>query len=112
MTNPLKICAIGGGSGGHILPIIMLAAALDPERESLFWIGERDSMDEREATKHSIRFFGVKAVKLRRFLSFSLFLQPWYLLCAIYESYAILRGERPDVIFCKGGGVAVAVGLV
>ena len=112
MQNPLKICAIGGGSGGHILPIIMLAAALDPEHESLFWIGERDSMDEREATKHNIRFFGVKAVKLRRFLSFSLFLQPWYLLSAIYRSYAILRRERPDVIFCKGGGVAVAVGLV
>lgn len=107
----MKVCAIGGGSGGHILPIVILASALKHTGDSLFWIGESNSMDSRKASDHEIVFFGIPAVKIQRFLSLSLILQPYYFVAGYIRSLLILRRERPEVVFCKGGGVALASGL-
>jgi UDP-N-acetylglucosamine--N-acetylmuramyl-(pentapeptide) pyrophosphoryl-undecaprenol N-acetylglucosamine transferase len=68
-------------------------------------------MDSRKANEHGIVFFGIPAVKIQRFLSLSLILQPYYFVAGYIKSLLILRRERPEVVFCKGGGVALASGL-
>jgi UDP-N-acetylglucosamine--N-acetylmuramyl-(pentapeptide) pyrophosphoryl-undecaprenol N-acetylglucosamine transferase len=68
-------------------------------------------MDSRKASEHGIAFFGIPAVKISRFLSLSLILQPYYFVAGYITSLLILYRKRPEVIFCKGGGVALAPGL-
>lgn len=36
MSN--KICLVGGGTGGHIMPILSLIAHLSLPKEDFFWI--------------------------------------------------------------------------
>ncbi len=53
-----KIACIGGGSGGHILPIVILCESLrDTPNVKTVWIGEQGGMDEKKAQEHGIDFF-------------------------------------------------------
>jgi UDP-N-acetylglucosamine--N-acetylmuramyl-(pentapeptide) pyrophosphoryl-undecaprenol N-acetylglucosamine transferase len=107
-----KIACIGGGSGGHILPIVMLHDRL---KHSLgidcVWIGEAGGMDENKAREHQIEFYPVQGLKFRRQFSFRNLLQPYFFLKSLFQSYQALTNIQPTAIFCKGGGVALPVGI-
>ena len=52
-----KIAFIGGGSGGHVMPIVALFSALREDGNlSFVWIGERGAMDEAKAQEYGIPF--------------------------------------------------------
>ncbi len=68
-------------------------------------------MDEKKAEEHGIAFYGIPAVKLRRHFSLKTLLQPFLFITACYSAWNILKTIDPDVIFCKGGGVALSVGF-
>lgn len=44
-----KIVFVGGGTGGHISPIVSLASEL--RDKELIWIGRKDSQEEATAKK-------------------------------------------------------------
>lgn len=108
----VRIACIGGGSGGHILPIVILHESLknQPNVECV-WIGERGGMDEKKAEEHHIEFYPIQGVKFRRHFSLRNLLQPYFFARAIWQSYRVLRQIDPTAIFCKGGGVAFPVGV-
>ena len=118
----------GGGSGGHITPILAVAHELkekQPDAE-IVYVGQKgDELGDIPAADKNIdRVKLVRAGKFRRyhgehFLQRLLDVQTWWLnmrdavwvVVGLWQSFQLLRQLRPDIIFVKGGFVGVPVGL-
>jgi UDP-N-acetylglucosamine:LPS N-acetylglucosamine transferase len=42
----MSIALVGGGTGGHVMPILSLSTSLNLPKDEFFWIGGRQSMEE------------------------------------------------------------------
>lgn len=102
-----KIIFTGGGTGGHIMPNIALIEKLKGKYDCKY-IGSKDSM-EQKLISPILPFFEVETCKLKRSLSLSNLLIPFKLAKGICQAKKILKKERPDIIFSKGGFVSVPV---
>lgn len=117
----------GGGSGGHITPILAVAhelKILQPDVR-IIYVGQRgDALADVPARHPSIdEVHSVSAGKLRRYHSEGLkqlldvrtvllnARDVFRVLAGIVQSYRLLKRLKPDVIFIKGGFVGVPVGL-
>ncbi|MBJ8193202.1 glycosyltransferase, partial [Bacillus cereus] len=58
-----------------------------------------------------VRYFSISTGKLRRYFDWNNFKDPFKVLKGISQAYRIIRKEKPDVIFSKGGFVSVPVVL-
>lgn len=127
MGKALTIALTGGGSGGHITPLLAVAdeiKRLTPEAK-LIYIGQYgDKLGDIPAKDRNIdAIYTVRAGKFRRYHGGGLrqFLDPVtllknirdavYVLIGIWQSIVLLRKIRPSIIFVKGGFVGVPVGL-
>jgi UDP-N-acetylglucosamine--N-acetylmuramyl-(pentapeptide) pyrophosphoryl-undecaprenol N-acetylglucosamine transferase len=123
----MTIVVTGGGSGGHITPLLAVAHELKKQRKDvrIVYIGQRgDSLSDIPAQDKSIdEVILVRAGKLRRYHGEGLrqlldvktmaknIRDAVYVLVGLVQSFRVLRKLRPDVIFVKGGFVGVPVGL-
>jgi UDP-N-acetylglucosamine--N-acetylmuramyl-(pentapeptide) pyrophosphoryl-undecaprenol N-acetylglucosamine transferase len=102
----MKIVFTGGGTGGHIFPIIAIAREIKTINSDaeLFFIGPGDSKLQEELSKEGIDTKIIQAGKLRRYFSLEnisdiLFKIP----LGILKSISLLIKIKPDIIFSKGG---------
>ncbi|MBI2057883.1 MAG: UDP-N-acetylglucosamine--N-acetylmuramyl-(pentapeptide) pyrophosphoryl-undecaprenol N-acetylglucosamine transferase [Candidatus Yanofskybacteria bacterium] len=101
-----KILLVGGGSGGHVYPLMAIAEALqkkikDSDTEIIL-LGEGRFFDE--AVKDSgFRYKKIIAGKLRRYLSLESFLDPFKMVAGFFQSFWHLFWLMPDAVFTKGG---------
>lgn len=99
----------GGGSGGHLIPSIAVASEfkkLCPRSELLF-LCARAPLDYNILADYN--FQGVFSGKLRRYFSLRNFLDFFKFILGIFQSVLILSKFRPDLVFSKGGFVALPV---
>lgn len=103
-----KIVLTGGGTAGHVYPALAIKENLPKEYE-VFYIGS-DGMEKEIVKKEKdVKYFEIQAVKLERRLTLKNFLIPFKLLSSIKNAKKILKEINPDVIFSKGGFVALPV---
>lgn len=123
----MTIVVTGGGSGGHITPILAVAHELKKLESTcdIVYIGQRgDGLADVPAADPNIdTVYSVRAGKFRRYhgegfrqlLDIKTMLlnlrDGIFVLIGLIQSYLLLRRLRPDVIFVKGGFVGVPVGL-
>ena len=99
----------GGGTAGHVTPNLALMPKLKENDFEIKYIGSNDGIEKEIITKNNIPFYGISSGKLRRYFSMQNFTDPFKVLKGIGQSLQILSKEKPDVIFSKGGFVAVPV---
>jgi len=108
-----RIMLVGGGSGGHVFPLIAVAESLkqkDPTVQ-LIVLGEGAFMGE--AIKgHHIKYRKILAGKMRRYFSIWSIFDPFKSVIGFAQSLWYLLWYMPDVVFCKGGYVSVMPALV
>ncbi len=100
----------GGGTGGHIIPhapIVAELKSLSSEKLEFLYIGSSSGLEETFCREHGIKFKAVATGKLRRYFSIQNFLDWFKLPVGIFQSLKIIKKFNPDVIFSKGGYVAV-----
>lgn len=104
-----KIIMTGGGTAGHVTPNLALIPKLKEKGFEIKYIGGKDGIEKEIITKNNIPFFGVSCGKLRRYFDMKNFTDPFKILKGIAEAMVIISKEKPDIIFSKGGFVAVPV---
>ena len=106
----MKILFTGGGSAGHIFPIIAITREL--RRIGLDWeflyLGPKDDFGSILLSQEGIKVKTILAGKIRRYLSWKSVLQNILDIVVIIplgflQSFFYVFFVAPDFIFCKGG---------
>ncbi len=123
----IKVVVTGGGSGGHITPVLAVATALkaaDPTI-TIIYIGQKgDRLADIPAQDPNIdEVYTVRAGKFRRYHGLgirqifdlkTLFLNIrdlGYIAIGLIQSWRLMRRLRPQITFTRGGFVSVPVAL-
>jgi UDP-N-acetylglucosamine--N-acetylmuramyl-(pentapeptide) pyrophosphoryl-undecaprenol N-acetylglucosamine transferase len=104
----LRVVLTGGGSGGHIYPLLAVAQEIkryDPEAQFL-WIGSSTGQEAEIAKQADIEFRSVPTGKMRRYFSFQNFIDIFKVPFGVASAFSILGGFKPHVVFSKGGFVS------
>ncbi|MEX2488508.1 MAG: undecaprenyldiphospho-muramoylpentapeptide beta-N-acetylglucosaminyltransferase [Pseudomonadales bacterium] len=105
----MKILFTGGGSAGHVTPSIALIEHLRSEGWDVAYIGSKAGIEKEIISRLEIPYFSIPTGKLRRYFSWQNFLDPFLVIAGMFKSLVICMRERPNVVFSKGGFVAVPV---
>lgn len=103
----MKIVLTGGGTAGHVMPNIALLPYLKKDFDKIFYIGDKDGIEKKICDEHGVTFYGTDTVKLRRDAVFSNISVPFRLAKCVKEAKKLLEDLSPDVVFSKGGYVAL-----
>jgi UDP-N-acetylglucosamine--N-acetylmuramyl-(pentapeptide) pyrophosphoryl-undecaprenol N-acetylglucosamine transferase len=122
----MRIIVSGGGSGGHITPILATIDSLrqyEPDVEILY-VGQAGGMEATIAKAAGLEFAAIRAGKFRRYHGRSIFQaladvetvflnirDSFRLVQGVFQSRRIIRDFAPNIIFVKGGYVGLPVGL-
>ena len=106
-----KIILTGGGTAGHVTPNLALLPALQKEGFEIRYIGSYNGIERRLIEEAGIPYDGISSGKLRRYFDVKNFSDPLRVLKGYAESLKLIRKYKPDVLFSKGGFVAVPVVL-
>ncbi len=106
-----KIILTGGGTAGHVTPNIALLPYLRKEGFEISYIGTKDGIEKGLMEREGIPYEAVATGKLRRYFSSKNFTDIFRVAAGVKEAYSIIRRIKPDVVFSKGGFVAVPVVL-
>ena len=109
MTRPLSVVLAGGGTGGHIEPMLALADALrrreDPPR--ITCLGTARGMETRLVPARGYELRLIPPVPLPRKPTLDLLRVPGRLRRAVAETRAVLDEVQADVVVGFGGYVAL-----
>lgn len=103
-----KIILTGGGTAGHVYPALAIKENLSKDYE-VHYIGGSGMEKEILSKEKGATYHQIKTVKLQRKFTLENFLIPFKLFQAIKEAKKILKEIKPNVIFSKGGFVALPV---
>ncbi len=106
-----KIILTGGGTAGHVTPNIALVPALKEAGFDISYIGSKNGIERELIRNEGIHYYAISSGKLRRYFDLKNFSDPFRVLKGYNEAKRILRFEKPDVLFSKGGFVSVPVVL-
>ena len=111
----MNICFVAGGTGGHITPALAVADELRSTQKmtNIFFITSGNSLEKEIFSNHPhpYRQESISTGKLRRYFSLQNIFDMWRIPLGIFEARKLLQKEQPDVIFSKGGYVALPVGF-
>jgi len=103
-----KIIFTGGGTAGHVTPNLALMDALSGRYE-MEYIGSYQGIEKELVEKAGIVYHGISSGKLRRYFDWKNFTDPFRVLKGFHEAKKLMRSQKPDLVFSKGGFVAVPV---
>jgi len=105
-----KIILTGGGTAGHVNPNLALIPSLREKGFSVSYIGSKKGMEKQLVESQTdLTYYGISSGKLRRYFSLRTFIDPFKIMAGYFQARRILKKERPDVVFSKGGYVTVPV---
>lgn len=104
-----KIILTGGGTAGHVIPNIAIIPKLRDVGYEIIYIGSNDGIERKLIENENIKYYGISTGKLRRYFDFNNFKDPFKIIKGIFEASRILKLEKPDIVFSKGGFVSVPV---
>lgn len=105
-----KIVLTGGGTMGHVTPNLALIPFLQKKGYEIHYVGTQDGMEAGKMRSVSgVTYHAVKSGKLRRYFSWKNFTDPFRVIAGAFQSAHMMGKLQPDVVFSKGGFVAVPV---
>lgn len=108
-----KILFVGGGTGGHILPLKNLITISLEKGANISFILADQSLDRDIFDKNfkdmAINPYFIKTGKIRRYFSWENFRDFFRIFGAFFAARKIIKTEKPDILFFKGGFVCFPV---
>ncbi|MBQ2924732.1 MAG: undecaprenyldiphospho-muramoylpentapeptide beta-N-acetylglucosaminyltransferase [Anaerotignum sp.] len=106
-----KILLTGGGTAGHVTPNLALLPYLKAEGYEIVYIGSEKGIERTLIEAEGIPYYGISTGKLRRYLSKENVKDMFRVVKGIAEAKKLIKKLKPDLVFSKGGFVAVPVVL-
>ena len=113
----------GGGTAGHITPLLAVARELQSTLATLHFIGQKGDSNAKLVEGQGIHIHSIRAGKYRRYHDETIWQKitdiktvllnakdATRVVIGFFQAIALLIRIKPDVIFCKGGYVVVPVG--
>ncbi|MGO5065142.1 undecaprenyldiphospho-muramoylpentapeptide beta-N-acetylglucosaminyltransferase [Clostridium sp. LCP25S3_F8] len=104
-----KIIMTGGGTAGHVTPNLALVPELKKLEYEIKYIGSIEGIERTIIEKEGIEYFPISSGKLRRYFDLKNFSDPFKVLKGVFQAKKIIKREKPDIVFSKGGFVTVPV---
>ena len=104
-----KIVLTGGGSAGHVTPHMALIPTLQERGYEISYIGSHSGIERRLIEEMGIPYYPISTGKLRRYFDLKNFTDPFRVLKGVSEARSLMKKLQPDIIFSKGGFVALPV---
>ncbi|SHL97998.1 undecaprenyldiphospho-muramoylpentapeptide beta-N-acetylglucosaminyltransferase [Vreelandella subglaciescola] len=109
--TPQRVLIMAGGTGGHVIPALSLARALEARGVAVEWLGSPRGIENRLVPEagfplHQIRISGLRGNGLAGWLK-----APLNLTRAVGQARGILRRFRPQVVVGLGGFASGPGGL-
>lgn len=105
-----KIIFTGGGSAGHVSVNVALIPEFQKNNFETKYIGSKNGIEKEMINKvANTEYFSISSGKLRRYFDWKNFTDPFRVIKGILDSLLILKKEKPDLVFSKGGFVSVPV---
>ncbi|MDD5750212.1 MAG: undecaprenyldiphospho-muramoylpentapeptide beta-N-acetylglucosaminyltransferase [Candidatus Pacebacteria bacterium] len=103
----MKIVFTGGGTAGHIFPILAIIRELrknysDPDLD-LYYFGPKSAQSDVLLSIEKVKIKTIPSGKLRRYFSLQNFVDSFKIPCGIIKAVFLLFFSAPDVVFSKGG---------
>jgi UDP-N-acetylglucosamine--N-acetylmuramyl-(pentapeptide) pyrophosphoryl-undecaprenol N-acetylglucosamine transferase len=112
-ANQAPILLVGGGTGGHVFPLIAVGEELKSKNIPFVFVGSAKSLEQEEVQKLGWNFLTIEAGKWRRYFNFvsifENFLDVFRVLIGFFQAIGIIKRNKVKVIFSKGGFVALPV---
>lgn len=105
-----RILFTGGGTAGHVTPNLALISALSGKYD-IQYIGSYQGIEKGLIENAGIPYYGISSGKLRRYLDLKNLSDPFRVLKGYREAKKLMKKLKPDLVFSKGGFVAVPVVL-
>ena len=105
------IVLTGGGTAGHVTPNLALIPELKKAGYNVIYIGTENGMERGLVEKTGVEYHYVSTGKLRRYMSKDNFTDMFKVVKGIGEAKKLIKRLKPDIVFSKGGFVAVPVVL-
>ncbi|MCF0228980.1 MAG: undecaprenyldiphospho-muramoylpentapeptide beta-N-acetylglucosaminyltransferase [Parasporobacterium sp.] len=104
-----KILLTGGGTAGHVTPNLALVPYLEKAGFSVEYMGSYDGIERKLVEAAKIPYTGISSGKLRRYIDVKNLTDPVRIIKGLHEARHYMRVNKPDIVFSKGGFVAVPV---
>lgn len=102
-----RVLFTGGGTAGHVTPNIALLEAAIGKSWEVAYVGSPAGIEREMIGVLGVPYYAVASGKLRRYFSWQNFIDPFFILWGVLQSVVLCLRLRPDVVFSKGGFVAV-----
>ena len=106
-----KILLTGGGTAGHVTPNLALLPYLKAEGYEIVYVGSEKGIERTLIEAEGIPYYSISTGKLRRYLSKENIKDMFRVVKGIAEAKKLIKKLKPDLVFSKGGFVAVPVVL-
>ncbi len=107
------IILVGGGTGGHIFPLVAIGEELKIRNQRFIYVGTRTGREAEIISRLGWSFVSIEAGKWRRHSGLSGFGQNLVdlgrTIAGVFQAIVILRRTNARLIVGKGGGVALPV---
>ncbi len=99
----------GGGTSGHVTPNIALFPRLRSLGFDIIYLGTKEGIEFKLISEEKVPFFEIQAGKLRRYIDMKNVKDISKICRGFLQAYKILKKEKPDIVFSKGGFVSCPV---
>lgn len=107
----MKVLIMAGGTGGHIMPGLALAAGLRAHGVEVDWLGTERGLESKLVPQNGIALHTIHIAGVRGKGLMTRLLMPMTLLRGVWEAIVSLREIEPQLVFGFGGYAAAPGGL-
>src|SRR4030042_6244281 len=100
-----KILLVGGGTGGHVTPLVAIIEELITSKvpsNQIFLVTDYKAARMDYIQGHQIEVHTISSGKFHRFFSLANLLAPLKIMIGFFQSLLILSKVKPDVVLAKG----------
>lgn len=103
---------LAGGTGGHVMPALVVAKELRAREVRVIWLGTRSGLEAKLVKVEGFEFHSIYIKSWRGWNPLRLLLMPFILTIALLQTLCLVAWFRPHSVLSMGGFVAGPGGLI